>query len=209
MAIVGIYGRPYLTLENHIDHLWFRKLIPEIWAGLRLCESQPGYYLPSEVRNDDSPQYRQVKLRKEASWQFKNLSEHCSWVELGDAFSEFKKFVESLPFSEVGRIKIFVNPKNHTVPAHRDHNEYYLNPSRVPRHCNEFIWLSSSLKKRLHLVDDESSERIVMDAPVVFFNEVDLHASDPIDEEHFSIRIDGQFTSELRKNLGLPERPMY
>jgi hypothetical protein len=115
--------------------------------------------------------------------------------EAREVFPETVRFLESLPFSEIGRAVIFGLSPNDHAPLHRD-----TEPGRalaVP----QSISLCPRGDKRFFLQNDPEGEPLVVDARAYWFNDMDYHGvlADPF--FRYSIRVDGVFTPGFSDTL--------
>jgi hypothetical protein len=82
------------------------------------------------------------------------------------------------------------------VTAHRDHEESGI--------CHEFVWFRTNLKKPFYLLNPRTKEKKYVESYSAWFDTVNqFHGSDPVDGLTFSIRVDGTFTDEFRKQIPL------
>lgn len=111
-----------------------------------------------------------------------------------DEFSSLMEFIATLPFKSTGRMLIMYDGVSKPVSAHRDHVETQI--------CHEFIWLRTNLRKPFYLLHPTTNERLYVAGYSAWFDSVNqFHGSDAVDGLSFSIRVDGTFTDEFRKNI--------
>jgi hypothetical protein len=108
-------------------------------------------------------------------------------------------FIETLPFKTTGRMLIIYDDAGKAVPAHRDHIETDV--------CNEFIWFRTNLKKPFYVLNHETDEKKYVESYSAWFDSVNqYHGSDAVPEGlSFSLRVDGTFTDEFRRQIPKPE----
>jgi hypothetical protein len=117
-------------------------------------------------------------------------------------FPNLMKWLEKLPFTEMGRILFFIHEHDCKLLIHRDGPEY------TP-HKNEFLWLNPCGKKSFFIHDGKTGERHYVSTTAAFFNDLDEHGGDPGSTMTWSLRIDGKFTDEFRKQLGIDGLSAY
>lgn len=168
-------------------------------------------YIPEEIRNNaktkwDIENYLYeyvcdkiwdlslvVRNNNKNFWEGKN-SKNCRW-NISD-FPLLKNWVESLTiFQEIGRVIITNNKKNYAVSAHRDDRFY--------PHNNHFVNFQFNKVRPVFVYDEIKNSKIYIDSRIYMFNEQDIHGVDSEDEEDFTIRIDGKFTTEFCNLIGL------
>jgi hypothetical protein len=152
----------------------------------RLNENSPDYpgsrmvYLSQSMRPDSY-----FDLDKAALWQP---------TEATAEFSLLMDFIATLPFESTGRMLIMYDPFGRPVSAHRDHADVNI--------CHEFIWFRTNLTKPFYLLNPSTDERLYVDGYSGWFDTVNqFHGSDASDGLSFSVRIDGTFTEEFRRNI--------
>jgi Rieske 2Fe-2S family protein len=116
-----------------------------------------------------------------------------------ELFPETIRFLEALPFSEIGRAVIFGLEPNDHAPLHRD-----TEPGTALT-IPQSISLCPRADKRFFLQNDERDAPLVVDARAYWFNDMDYHGvlADPF--FRYSIRVDGVFVpgfvEKLRKRV--------
>ena len=129
--------------------------------------------------------YNYLDLDKAELW------EPSEWAS---QFSLLMDFIETLPFERTGRMLIIYDDKGCEVPAHRDHLEKDV--------CHEFIWFRTNLRKPFFMYNQETGEKLYVKSHSAWFDTVNqFHGSDAVPGLSFSVRVDGLFNSEFRKNI--------
>jgi len=123
--------------------------------------------------------------------------------ELTDAakhFPKLMKYIETLPFKEVGRVLFFTTYPNNGVAIHRDspvmnHKDHNINLFFTSGSRKSFIW------------DEIKKKKIYLDptARSYYFNNRDFHGVEPEPRFRYTLRVDGTFTDELCESLGLED----
>ena len=122
-------------------------------------------------------------------WEDKHSGQGKSFGdEAREVFPETVRFLEALPFSEIGRAVIFGLEPNDHAPPHRDSE-----PGKALQ-VAQSISLCPRADKRFYLRNDERDEPLVVDARAYWFNDMDYHGvlADPF--FRYSVRVDGAFT---------------
>lgn len=149
---------------------------------------QPGSREIWLTRTRPGVPYNYLDLDKPQLWQLA--------AEAGE-FSRLMDFIHTLPFKTTGRILIIYDDAARAVPAHRDH----LDP--LVRH--EFIWFRTNLEKPFYVLNHETNEKLYVGSYSAWFDTVNqFHGSDAKEGLSFSIRVDGIFNDEFRKNIPTP-----
>lgn len=118
-------------------------------------------------------------------------------TEAAQEFSLLMDFIATLPFKATGRMLIFYGDAPGEVTAHRDHTKTGI--------CHEFIWFRTSLKKPFYMLNHRTGEKRYVQSYSAWFDSVNqYHGSDACGGLTFSIRVDGVFTDEFRRQFLKP-----
>lgn len=151
------------------------------------------YFLWEEGSWDDRTAPR--KLTEEAAY-FPNV---VRWVE-----STITKGI----FEHIGRV-IFFHCEADGIPfEHRDLDAKNGIDVIVP-HRNEFIHIRPNTKKAFYIWDPETKNKIYLNTRAAWWNDTDWHGGERIMEQSYSLRIDGKFTEDFRKKLGIGHLEHY
>jgi len=151
------------------------------------------YFLWEEGSWDDRTAPR--KLTEEAAY-FPNV---VNWVE---------KTIQDNIFEHIGRV-IFFHCEADGIPfEHRDLDA--KNGINVAKpHRNEFIHIRPNTKKAFYIWDPEKKNKIYINSRAAWWNDQDWHGGERIMEQSYSLRIDGKFTEDFRKRLGIDHLKDY
>jgi hypothetical protein len=124
--------------------------------------------------------------------------EHWHASAEADEFSELMDFIATLPFAATARMLIMYDPDGRAVTAHRDHDSVDL--------CHEFIWLRTNTDKPFYLLNPETGEKRYVSGHAAWFDTVNqYHGADATGELAWSVRVDGRFTDDFRRQIpGVP-----
>ena len=151
------------------------------------------YFLWEEGSWDDRTAPR--KLTEEAAY-FPNV---VKWVE---------QTITDGIFEHIGRV-IFFHCEADGIPfEHRD-LDAKNGVNVVKPHRNEFIHVRPNTKKAFYLWDPETKDKTYLNTRAAWWNDVDWHGGERIMEQSYSLRIDGKFTEEFRKQLGIDHIESY
>ncbi|AKV01138.1 Phenylpropionate dioxygenase [Labilithrix luteola] len=169
-----------IALGDETDH-------PLTRAQMLFLKMRHGVYFPWKVC---------YHLLENDRWEDKHSGEGKDFSEEARrVFPKTVAFLESLPFTEIGRVVIFGIEANDHAPAHRDSEpgkalalaqSISFEPSRLaPR--------SAGRHKRFYVTSPDGANQVVVDAPIYWFNDMDWHGvlADPF--FRYSIRVDGVF----------------
>ena len=150
------------------------------------------YFLWEEGSWDDRTAPR--KLTEEAAY-FPNV---VKWVEQ----------LQGTVFEHIGRV-IFFHCEADGIPfEHRD-LDAKNGVDVVTPHRNEFIHVRPNTKKAFYIWDPENKNKVYLNTRAAWWNDVDWHGGEKIMEQSYSLRIDGKFTEEFRKQLGIDHLDSY
>jgi hypothetical protein len=126
-------------------------------------------------------------------------------------FPNVVKWVESLVgpvFEDIGRV-IFFHCEAGGVPfEHRDLDGSKGIQDYTP-HRNELIQIRPNLGKPFYLWDPEAHGRTYINSRAAWWNDQDWHGGDKIMQQSWGLRIDGNFTEDFRKRLGIDHLDSY
>ena len=107
-------------------------------------------------------------------------------------------FIATLPFEATGRMLIMYDNEPREIPAHRDHTE--------TERLHEFIWMRTNKDKPFFMLNCDTGEKKHVEGYSAWFDAVNqYHGSEPTERLAYSIRVDGRFTEEFRKQIPRPE----
>jgi hypothetical protein len=151
-------------------------------------------------------------LWEEGSWD--NRTEPRKLTEEAAHFPNIVNWVESLQgtlFEHIGRVIFFHCDHNGMPFEHRDldaKNGVFADNGYTP-HRNEFIHIRPNTKKAMYLWDPEKKNKIYLNTRAAWWNDQDWHGGEQIMEQSYSLRIDGMFTEDFRKKLGIDHLENY
>lgn len=144
------------------------------------------------------PWYFSVYLRRNIF--IDKTKPELGWEPIADYFPKLKEYINTLPFKNVGRVLFFTTFPNYGVPTHRDsvvrdHKDHNINLFFDQGTRPSFIW------------DEIKKEKVYLEqgARSYFFNNRDYHGVDPEPSFRYTLRVDGTFTDDLCKELGLED----
>jgi len=127
-------------------------------------------------------------------------------------FPHTVKWVESLVgtiFEDIGRV-IFFHCEADGIPfEHRDLDGTKGIQDGYTPHRNEFIHIRSNLKKPFYLWDPENQNKIYINSRAAWWNDQDWHGGDRLMQQSYGLRIDGKFTENFRRQLGVNQLDHY
>lgn len=119
-----------------------------------------------------------------------------------ELFPDLMDFIYKLPFRSLGRVVLFFNDAFSPTPCHRDHTV-------IKNHNEEFLWISLLGDKKIYIYNDEQGEQILVRSKSAFFNANDYHGSVMQSGPSVSLRVDGFFTDEFKKTIGIENLKHY
>jgi hypothetical protein len=178
---------------NIKDHQTRNKFTRYLKMALGAYDPYIYYFLWEEGSWDDRTAPR--KLTEEATY-FPNV---VKWVE---------STIEKGIFKHIGRV-IFFHCDHDGIPfEHRD-LDAKNGINVVKPHRNEFIHIRPNTKKAFYIWDPETKNKVYLNTRAAWWNDVDWHGGERIIEQSYSLRIDGSFTDEFRKKLGIDHLDFY
>ena len=148
-------------------------------------------------------------LWEEGSWDDRTAARKLT--EEAEYFPNVVKWVEQLQgpvFEHIGRV-IFFHCEADGIPfEHRDLDAKNGMNQTFP-HRNEFIHVRPNTKKAMYLWDPAKQNKVYLNTRAAWWNDQDWHGGEQIMEQSYSLRIDGKFTEEFRKTLGINHIESY
>jgi hypothetical protein len=148
-------------------------------------------------------------LWEEGSWDDRTAPRKLT--PEAEYFPTVVKWVESLVgtvFKDIGRV-IFFHCEADGIPfEHRDLDAKNGMNQSFP-HRNEFIHIRPNTKKAFYIWDPEKKNKVYLNTRAAWWNDQDWHGGERIMEQSYSLRIDGKFTEEFRKKLGIDHIETY
>ena len=135
------------------------------------------------------------KLTEEAAY-FPNV---VKWVE---------KTITNGIFEHIGRVIFFVCDADGISWEHRDLSDEQGTQGYSP-HRNEFIHIRPNLERPFYLWDPENKNKHYVNARAAWWNDQDWHGGEKVRRQSYGLRIDGKFTEEFRKILGIDNLDSY
>lgn len=136
--------------------------------------------------------------------------EEKPWTSDANYFPELRAWIEKLVpdvFTHLGRIIIFKAEHDGQTVLHRD--LIHPNETDYTDHRHEFIHLRTEINRPFYIWDPETDTKVETTSHALFFNDQDWHNGGVSSVQSFSIRIDGTFTDEFRKKIGIDHLQHY
>jgi hypothetical protein len=178
---------------NIKDHQTRNKFTRYLKMALGAYDPYIYYFLWEEGSWDDRTAPR--KLTEEAAY-FPNV---VKWVE---------STIDQCIFEHIGRV-IFFHCDHDGIPfEHRDLDAKNGMNVTFP-HRNEFIHIRPNTKKAFYIWDPSTKNKTYINTRAAWWNDQDWHGGEKIIEQSYSLRIDGKFTEEFRKRIGIDHLFQY
>jgi hypothetical protein len=145
---------------------------------------------------------RDFKDKSIKSYEDKAKTDSTFLTDDSKYFPNLLKWIEKLPFEEIGRIIFFIHEHDCELLIHRDGVNY-------KPHKNEFLWINPTIDKEFFIWDEITQTKHVVTSPVAFFNDMDMHGGGRPKYMTWSLRVDGKFTSEFKKLIGIDHLDQY
>lgn len=148
-------------------------------------------------------------LWEEGSWDDRTAPRKLT--PEAEYFPNVVKWVESMVgniFVDIGRV-IFFHCEADGIPfEHRD-LDAKNGINVVTPHRNEFIHIRPNTKKAFYIWDPEKKNKVYLNTRAAWWNDTDWHGGERIMEQSYGLRIDGKFTEEFRRKLGIDHLESY
>lgn len=201
MYFKGILKKPYISLSDILDNNSFNDVKEKCFEEIEKsnCNIAKAYEFAVSTWPGIKSKLlgKMILLSESRTKLYKDIQSGDKRVHTKQ-YENFKPFLDpwlkSLPFKEYGRVIFFITFANREAAAHRDLESTYYVPPR-----NEFIWIPLTQKKFYILTSE--NEKVYPEDKIIWFNSTDYHGVDPLPHEQISLRIDGIFTDEFRKEI--------
>jgi hypothetical protein len=197
----------YMSFDDFIDVERLRALdgylTQKIKRHMQVNEDFRFYTGPYRLENalPDRPGSRMIYLSSsELPDNYFDLDRCEIWhpSKYAEDFALLMDFIRTLPFRETGRMLIMYDDAPREIPAHRDHVETDI--------CHEFIWFRTNLRKPFYMLNHLTGEKKYVEGYTAWFDSVNqYHGSDACDGLSFSVRVDGKFTDEFKRQIPKPK----
>ena len=151
---------------------------------------------------------------EEGGWE--RRFEEKPWTDDAQYFPGLVKWLETLAdptgqnvFEYLGRVIFMMSEHDVKMPRHRD---IILPEEDYTDHRHEYIHIRPNADKGFYIADgpDTKDEDLHwVDCHACFFNDQDWHGGYHTERQSFSLRIDGKFTKEFRKKIGIDHLEYY
>lgn len=197
----------YMSLDSYIDVERLKSLdgylMRQIEAHYRKQQDELFHtgVMTIEANSPKKPGSKIIYLSKSnRPFNYMDLDKSEYWSPVESAHQEFPflmDFIKTLPFKSTARMMIMYDDGGAPVTAHRDHVSENV--------CHEFIWFRSNMAKPFYMLNHKTGEKRYVDAYSAWFDSVNqFHGADPHQGLSVSIRVDGVFTDEFRKQIPVP-----
>lgn len=131
-----------------------------------------------------------------AGWDDKSTGAGKAFTdEAREHFPKLIEYVESLPFSEIGRCNIMGLEANDHGTVHHDRSD------DEKKAADHFVTICPRGDKRLFLWDEEEKRKVHVGSRAYWFNDSDYHGVEADPFFRYSVRVDGFFRPELLDRL--------
>lgn len=111
-------------------------------------------------------------------------------------------------FSHIGRV-IFFHLEHDGIPfEHRD-LDARNGINVVKPHRNEFIHIRPDTQNQFYIWDPDTKMKYGINTRAAWWNDVDWHGGNRQMKQSYGLRVDGKFTDEFRKKLGIEHIEAY
>lgn len=175
---IPIEVRNTFLTSRDLDAWVANNLGKPVWECALILKKQP-----------DHTRYWSGKHNAGAAWQdseITNIPITKEWINS----------LETHLFKHIGRVLVYENRIGQAVPTHRDF------PVNTYGHSAHFVNIQFTTSARKAFIYDEiTKEKIYTTSRAYMFNECDCHGVDVEYEQHFTVRIDGEFQDWLQQEL--------
>ncbi|MGI8820861.1 MAG: hypothetical protein ACR2ID_08360 [Chthoniobacterales bacterium] len=196
----------YKSFDEFIDVAWLKSLdgyVSERIEKRLAAEKDIPFYTGPFTMSEKAPVKPGSKMvylsQPKGEDNYYDLDNPDAWkpAEGAREFSELMEFIRTLPFKATARMLIMYDPEGRAVTAHRDHVSYDL--------CHEFIWFRTNLRKPFYMLNETTGEKQYVESHSAWFDSVNqFHGGDATGELAISMRVDGLFSDDFKKQIPVP-----
>lgn len=229
LAKEGTWMAPGFTFTQMSYKPHWKPIYSALQEYLALPDNDPvkqgGWDLYSNIKDYESrnkfTRYLKMALGAYDPYIYYFLYEEGNWDERGaprnktaeaayfpDVVNWVEQTLDNNIFEHIGRVIFFVCDHDGIPFEHRDLDAKNGIDVIVP-HRNEFIHIRPNTKKAFYLWDPETKDKTYINTRAAWWNDVDWHGGEKIIEQSYSLRIDGKFTEDFRKKLGIDHLNEY
>jgi hypothetical protein len=208
----GVYGPGVVNADQYGNFLELKNKLSTSgeYGWNRMTHNQQNLFskLYLNLYNPSTTVYLrgpQKELDSKVAYRKKCYKEFYEWDDNINHFPKLKIWLDNLigsVFEQYGRIIFFIHEHDCKLLLHRDA------PKQFP-HRTEFLWLNPMMIKDFYVYDDITHEKHSVKTPAAFFNDLDMHGGEVSSSMTWSLRIDGVFTEEFRKRIGISQYKFY
>ena len=184
-------------LSQREEYLWqLQNERPNFWrtyAKIKYGAYSASYVIPLTMMRPKMGFDRYTSIDDENA--FEVISEHMK------LFPSVKALLDTGFMSVIGRVTFFLQEHDCAIPVHSDNPTLAFDAINQQSAVNEFVWISPRQYKNFFILDEETNEKHVITSKTAWFNSFDKHGGDPTNRMTWSLRIDGKFSPELRKQI--------
>lgn len=111
-----------------------------------------------------------------------------------------EQLVDDAVFFNIGRVYLIAIESNGHSFEHKDPP---LDPDADPNISPEFIHIRPTTERPFYVYDTELKEKHYIKSRIGWWNDRDIHGGEVSGKPSYAIRIDGIFTDEFRKKIGI------
>ena len=145
-----------------------------------------------------------LTLRSMDHWKQKHVSTAKIPEEIQQALPQTLNWIEQLPFKTWGRATVFGSAPFCPVPTHSDTRIRWFDDEQYP----EFLFIRlGEHPKKFYIYDEQRKERHFVNSRITWFNECDYHGVAPQPRFACSLRVDGVFSANFRREVQKQLKP--
>lgn len=231
----GTWMKPYQNFDEMSYKMHWKPIFQAIEEFLALPDDDPvkiaGMDLYKDFKNYSSrnkfTRYLKMALGAYDPYTYYFLWEEGDWVDrqaprrttqeaeyFPNVVAWIEKMISDGIFTHVGRV-IFFNVEADGISfEHRDLDMQLVNGveeqvNGYTNHKHEFIHIRPNLERPFYIWDPEKKNKIYINSRAAWWNDQDWHGGDRIIKPSYGLRIDGVFTDEFRKKIGVDHLTHY
>ena len=191
------YDKPFINLDYLLNQKKLKTLNSKLIKDIETTNSKTAFIANKKKHGFAISLYdRTFKPKNEKLCDNRKKRNSYYW-EPNSNYSKFYYLVEFIKdlniFDDIGLITIIINEKNEQGVEHLDHE--------CKDWVSEFIWLRTNNKKLFYIKNKNKNKKFYVDGNMIWFDDMHCHNISPVDEQTFSIRVDGIFNNKMRNYI--------
>jgi hypothetical protein len=210
LCIDGIQQIPEGTIHPHVQGMLVNPLYEAVSKYNSLPEDDPIKIGGAGLTYNQLTNYLKNAVGAYCAYRlFPVIGEKFTLGETAEHFPNLLQWIISFKTNNIFKSLYssnLISVEANGIPwEHYDPKEECEQPDENGRpFVPEFIHIKTDCDRPFYIVDPETGERTFMNTRAAYWNERDWHGGLPIPRPTYTLRINGRFSDEFKKKIGIP-----